>query len=822
MSLRLLTRRQLRYLARTPGATTASVLATALGVASMVAVHLVSERIRDQLSQNALLAGYTHAIRGGEISADDYFDLRDRWRAGAAGPIAAMVPVIEGHASVGGAPTRIVGIDLLADARAGAGAKSGERGADALPRQGQGTLVELLRGQAALASEGLGLNTGDVVRIGTAPPFTHVEIAGTFPARERRLLVDIALAQELLGRRTLTAVWIRSPRGAGAMDRWLPGSAAAFGAQPGIDFGAGWQAAALDDTEPTRRFAQALTFNLSALGFLALFVAAFLIYQASHANVTRRARDTERLMAIGVAPRTLRGLFVVEGAAMGGVGAAIGIGAGWTLAGALIDSPLWSAAPVPLGDIAALKGLIGGVGVGALGAFAATAGKRRRWTAPVFAALAATLLGVAATANTLAAAFAVILALCGLQIAFVTPAIAALARRRLFSHGPGLGRGRTANAANPLGTIVRRATLRSLANQLGELSVAVSALTIAIAAAIGVAVMVESFRRDFTALLEHTYWPGVYVEFAAPQQADAETLAWLEQLLGVAAVRRYGSADALVDGRAARLRLVPDDAVEASRHGRPSTLGNAVLLSESGARAYGIEAGDTVLLDSGRGPLPAQVAGLFREYGAAVPSIVAAAAHWVPALGGATFSNAAILPDAAMQDEDDWRATLANAIAARLPGAVVRDDVALRERALDVFDRSHELSSRLTLIALAVAIAGLYAALAAMQARRLSEQRLLYTLGATRQRIAWLAVGQSALLGVTAAVLAAPLGIAIAWALCELVNPRAFGWSMTLVVPPATLAEPLLLGVAAAALAGLAPAWRTMKALTAPSAYALT
>ena len=138
-----------------------------------------------------------------------------------------------------------------------------------------------------------------------------------------------------------------------------------------------------------------------------------------------------------------------------------------------------------------------------------------------------------------------------------------------------------------------------------------------------------------------------------------------------------------------------------------------------------------------------------------------------------------------------------------------------------MFDRSHELSSRLTLIALAVAIAGLYTALSAIAARRRGEQRLLHALGTGRRRIAWLTVCQCVGLGVTAAALATPLGIAIAWALCELVNPRAFGWSITLVLPPATFAEPVLLGIAAAALAGLAPAWRTMTALTTPSDHEL-
>jgi len=816
VSTRLLRRRQLRYLARTPGATAAAVLAMALGVASVVAVHLVSERIRDQINQNSLLAGYTHAIRGGAISTDAYFDARDRWRRGATEPIAAMVPVVEGHAMVGGAATHIIGIDLLADTGGGANAVGEGSSERALPREGDGTLVELLRGRAALASTPLGLTVGDFVRVGATPPFTRIQIVGTFEARERRLLVDIALARELLHRQTLTAVWLRAERGGSTLDRWLPGSAAAFGALAAINFGDAGDAEALDATEPTRRFAQALTFNLSALGFLALFVAAFLIYQASYANVVRRQRDSERLLAIGVSRATLRRLFVVEGAALGACGGALGVSAGWALAGVLIDSPLWSNEPVSFSDIAALKGVIGGVGIGALGAFAATAGKRRRRAAPIVAGLAALLLGIAATANTLAAAFAVILALTGLQIALVTPAVAALAKRWLFGGArPGSRKPPSRNA------LLRRASLRTLALQLDEVSVAVSALTIAIAAAIGVAVMVESFRRDFAALLEQAYWPGVYVELPAPEQVDAPAYAWLEQLPGVAKVRRYGRANALVNGRPARLTLVPDDAREAARYGHRGHLGSAVLLSESGARAYGIAAGATVTLDGGPGEQPAVVAGLYREYGPAVPGMVAAARHWGAALGGVAFSSAVILPDPATQAGDDWRGALAQAIERRFPNASVRDDATLKARALAVFDRSHELSSRLTLIALAVAIAGLYTALSAIAARRRGEQRLLHALGTGRRRIAWLTVCQCVGLGVTAAALATPLGIAIAWALCELVNPRAFGWSITLVLPPATFAEPVLLGIAAAALAGLAPAWRAMGALTTPSDHEL-
>ena len=135
-----------------------------------------------------------------------------------------------------------------------------------------------------------------------------------------------------------------------------------------------------------------------------------------------------------------------------------------------------------------------------------------------------------------------------------------------------------------------------------------------------------------------------------------------------------------------------------------------------------------------------------------------------------------------------------------MPNAVLLDHHEIRDRALTIFDRSFEIASYLTLIALAVAVAGLYNALSELQARRRGENRLLYTLGVGHGRIALLATEQNALIGVAAALLAIPLGLGIAWVLCSEVNPRAFGWSISWRVEAGNLVPPVALGIAAALL----------------------
>lgn len=801
----LLLRRQVRYVLRTPGATAAGICATALGVASIVAVHLVSELIVSRLQESLLLSGHTHVVHS--PSEESYFELRDRWRRGLMPEVEAMTPVLEGHVTADGLPARLIGIDWLATSR---------RGGDFGPAQG--TAFELLAGDAALASAGTGLAIGDAVRVGIGPTARALAIGGIFAGDERSLVMDIAAAQTALRRRDPTAIWVHAPAAIGFrwLDRWLPGATAALNLSAVLDFGGGVTAEALDDAQPTRRFAMALMFNLSALGCLALFVAAFLIYQSSYASVARRARDGERLLAIGVSRGKLRALFVGEGALLGAIGAGLGCVLGWALAGMLADSPLWAEAPLALSSAALTKGAVAGVGVGAFGALAASQPKRRRLGRWIFAALAGALLAASALSASLAAAFGIILALCILQIALVTPAAAALANRwQMVGGAIPSGRGRRS------AVIQRRASRRSLAGQLREVGVAVSALSIAIAAAIGIDAMVESFRRDFATLLDRFHLDALRIEFAAPEHADDEAMRWLRALPGVASARRYGNAEVLLNGRPASMRIGPDDALEWRRYGRAEALGDAVLLSESAARSLAIGVGDPVRIDGGSGERTATIAGLVSDYGAAEPRIVASAASWADGFNRTTFNAAAVVLHPASGGEAHRRTALAKAIDERFPSAQVQDHAELRTRALGAFDRSHRLSSNLSLLALGVAVAGLYAALSALHARRRGKCLLLYTLGVERWSIGRLALAESLGLGVAAAALAVPLGVAIAWALCELVNPRAFGWSISFRVPLASVLWPALLGVGAALLAGLLPALRSMRALASPAAYAL-
>ncbi|MDE0348088.1 MAG: ABC transporter permease, partial [Gammaproteobacteria bacterium] len=732
LGLRLLLRHQLRYLARTRAATAAQVLGTALGVASVVAVHLVSERIQARLDADSV-TDYTHILRAESLTEDAYFELRARWRSGAAPAVDAMVPVIEGYASTDGQPRRVVGIDMLADRRPGAAGPEGPRGA----------AVDLLTRNAVLAGKTLGLAAGDSIRLND----TNVAVVGVFGGNADWLVGDIATARDVLGRADPSAVWIRSGADSPALERWLPGITAGFRHPESLELGPGLRARPWAEAEPTRRFAMALLFNLGALGMLALFVAAFLVYQSAHANVARRRASDAQLDALGVPRGTLRLLFVGEGTLLGFLGAGLGIGAGWALAALLVEGPVPSQDILSLSGVAAAKGAVCGVGVAALGAFAASIRSSARVLRTAWAAGAALLLLLSAWSATLAGAFGIVLALCLLQIAVVVPWCGRALKRRFERGRPRMG-------------IVQRVAVRSVGDQLSEVHVAVGALSVAVAAAVGIGIMVDSFRRDFAGMLDQRLWEGVHVETSAPLPDAGASLDWVRAAPGVTDVRAYGRATVSLDGIAAGVTLTRGDVQEARRYGYGSPFAQAVLLNESGARALGAKAGDTVRLAGSRGARAVEVAHVFRDYGAPGPRIIAATEDLEPLLGAIAYDSFTVLVDASQRD------TLAAALERRFPGADVRDHAELRRLALEVFDATFEIASQLTLIALLVAVAGLYNALSELQARRRGENRLLYTLGIGQGRIALLATQQNAVIGAAAAVLAVPRGPAVAGGGC--------------------------------------------------------
>ena len=157
----------------------------------------------------------------------------------------------------------------------------------------------------------------------------------------------------------------------------------------------------------------------------------------------------------------------------------------------------------------------------------------------------------------------------------------------------------------------------------------------------------------------------------------------------------------------------------------------------------------------------------------------------------------------------------------RLLGAIdprirVRANGEILEQSLQIFDRTFSITRVLRVLVILIAFVGILSAFMALQLERGREYAILRALGLTRGQISALTVIESVVLGLIAALLAVPTGLAMAWILTAAIQLRAFGWSMPFLASGLPLLLTILIGMSAAALASLYPAWQAAQRDPAP------
>jgi putative ABC transport system permease protein len=833
-----------RHALRHPLQLALAVVGIGLGVAVVVSIDLANASARRafELSAAGLAGPATHRVEGGPegLAEGLYRDLRVDLG------LRPSAPVVEGWVAALDRPGRsflLLGIDPFAERAlrprlAGWGGLRGELLPALLTRPATVVL------SVEVAAE-LGVAAGDPLRLRVGGREAQVSVAGVIEAHDPLgrqtlagvLLTDIATAQEVLGLLgRLSRIDLVLADGApGALDqvrRALP---------PGASLGpAGARGPGLE--QMTRAF----RLNLTMLSLLALLVGVFLIYNTMAFSVVQRRTLIGTLRALGVTRAQVLAAVLAEALLVGLAGTALGLATGVALADgflALITRTIndlyfvLTVREVTLAPASLAKGVALGV-LASIAAAAVPAGEatrvppgatlvrstleaRARRLAPA-AALAGTALLLASVAllavpgGSLGLGF---VALFGVIAGFTltVPGAALLLLRPL----PGL----LARAGGLLGPLAAR----GLRSGLSRTGVALAALSVAVAATIGVGIMVDSFRQSVAAWLEQTLRADLYV--SAPSGVASRSAATLdpelvERLLeapgieSASSVRHREVASALGPLRLSVFRLVPRSyAGFRLLAGEPEGVWqafegqDAVLVSESLGYRRRIGVGARIELATERGPWAFRVAGVYRDYGSdqgvVAMSRATYARYWddtgVTALGIYAARGQDL---GALTRELRERAGPSAAI-------VVQSNRELREASLAVFDRTFAITLALRGLATLVAVVGVLSALMALQLERARELAVLRAIGLTRAQVWGLVTAQTGLMGLLAGLLALPLGVALALILIRVVNRRSFGWTLDVAVDPMLLLQALALAVAAALLAGIYPARRMAR--TAPA-----
>ncbi|HEX9749060.1 MAG TPA: FtsX-like permease family protein, partial [Methylomirabilota bacterium] len=810
------------------------------------------------LATEAVTGRATHQIVGGPSGVPDDFYRVLKVELGAR----LAAPVLSGDVAAAdraGRTFTVLGIDPFAEApfraylggedgTSAPGAAAGER-REPPPRDRLATVAAFVtRPGAVLLSRStardLGLAVGDRLAVRAAGVRRELTVAGLLdpgdPASARALdgllVTDISSAQEIfaaagrLGRIDLIASDDEAGRALlGRVARALPPGAelVTAGARAGT----------------TAQMIRAFQWNLTALSLLALVVGMFLIYQTMTFSVVQRRPLIGALRAIGVTRAEIFALVMAEAALIGVVGTTAGLAMGFILARGLLGlvtrtiNDLYfvlSVRDVALEPLVLAKGVLLGVGAtlaAALApAFEATGAPPRvvmsrgaletgaRRLVPRATWLGLGLLAgggvILALPGGIAGGFAGLFVLM-IGAALVTPA-AALGLLRLL-HRP------AAAAFGPLG----RLATRGIVAAFSRTSVAIAALMIAVSAAIGVGIMIASFREAVVGWLEGTLRADIYVSAPSlvgnrPDAAlDPALVARLAAAPGVA--RAGTSRGVLVGGPGGAVQVVALDADPARpprwrfREGSSDAVWgesrDVVIVSEPYANRHRVRVGDEVRLRTDRGARDFQVVGVFYDYGSSAGVVLMSRRTYDRLWDDRKVSGVAIeaVPGA------DLGALMAD-LRGRAAGdqeIVVRSNRALREASLQIFDRTFAITGVLRTLTVAVAFIGMLAALMALQLERAREIAVLRTLGLTPRQVWGLVTAETGVMGLLAGVLAVPGGLMLAGILVFVINRRSFGWTMPIDPSPAILLQGVALSVLAAVLAGLYPAWRMARALPA-------
>jgi putative ABC transport system permease protein len=838
----LLSRSSRRYLLRHPWQAVLSILGIAIGVAVVISIDLANQSARKafEISMERVAGRATHHVVGGPSGIPESCYGLLRMDLG----IRACAPVVEGYVKLRGdtrRPFTLLGVDPFAEEPFRAFVTGRESLDDFLTRPGAVFMLDETAESLGLSSGApLSLETSGIARAAHLAGYLVPEDESSRAGCENLLVADIATAQELLGRfgrlSRIDLIIPDNPTGAARLaqiETHLPSGLTVIRSE--------------SRSRVAEQMMRAFDLNLTAMSLLALIVGMFLIYNTMTFSVMRRQVHLGLLRSLGATRCDVFLLVLGEALWLGAIGTAAGLGLGILMGQGLVGlvsrtiNDLYfvvSVADLDLSPLALGKGAVMGLSASVLASILPARQATRSPPVSVLkrsmqetdfraripfltiaglCALVAGVLILILPTRSIVLGYAGILPLI-LGFAWLTPLVL-LFIARIFTR-----------PMRTLFGLIGSMAARTLNTQLSRISVAVAALGLAVAATVGVATTVTSFRSTVVHWLERRLEADVYI--SAPglvsRRNDADLPAGLAgaipALPGFKGMSYYRERQIQSEERTLILigaRIGPDSRRGfAFKEGDPAEVwaaldrGGAVMISEPFAFRNEVAVGDTLKLPTDEGPRSFEVMGIYHDYGSDIGTVTMIHDEYVRWWKDDRLSGIAVF----LEEGANIEAFMDRVRALSEADLNVRTNRTLRETSIEIFDRTFVIANVLQLLAVAVAFIGVLSALMAIQLERRRELAILRAGGFTPRQMGSLVVLQSTVTGLCAGVLALPLGSVLAWALIYIINRRSFGWTLRFELDSTIFLQALVLALAAAVAAGIYPA---IKLSRAPLATAL-
>ena len=831
-----------RHLLRHPWQSALMVLGILLGVAVVVSIDLANTSASRafELSTEAVTGRATHQITGGPDGLDEAIYTRLR-REGVTSQAAPVMTEYVSSPQLGDRPLQLLGMDPFAEPPF----------RDYVAPQGDATiggLTDLLtRPSAILLSDDQArqyhLVAGSPITIEIEGYSHTVFVAGLLKpsdnlsrrALDGMLLTDIATAQELtgrLGKLDRIDLILQDDAAVARVRAWLP------------------QGLRLTPVEArsgsVEQMTAAFRVNLTALSLMALIVGMFLIYNTMTFSVIQRRPLFGTLRCLGVTRREIFILVVSEAFIVGVLGGLLGVGLGVLMGQGAVRAVTQTindlyftvtvtGVEVPVTSL--VKGLLLSIGAtvitAAIPAWEAASVPPRAAlvrsgieskTRQVVrgAAVAGAGLLVVGAGVLMVPTRNLVLSLIGTFVVVMGFALLAPPAMLILMRG-----------ASPLtgriwGTLGRMAP-RNVVSALSRTSIAVAALMVAVSVTIAVSLMVGSFRHTVIVWLEQTLRGDVYISVPSTTatqslgKIDPEALKTIQTWPGVARADTLRAVVVDSPGGPVHVDAINNPDLGNVRlflwaEARPEAMwalmqSDVVIVSEPFATQSNLRRGSSVTLDALDGPHTFRVVGVYYDYASSQGTVIMAQPVY-RRLWRDDAITAVSLRLAPGVHADQVTRELQDRLGP-IQRLFVRPNIALREDALAVFDRTFAITGALQILATVVAFIGVLSALLSLLLEKQRELGILRAMGLTVRELWGLVMLESGLMGAVAGMLAMPTGFALSVILIYIINRRSFGWTLQMSIGWEPFAQALAVAVLAALLAGIYPARRLGRMLTA-------
>ena len=586
---------------------------------------------------------------------------------------------------------------------------------------------------------------------------------------------------------------------------------------------------------------RAFQYNLTALSFVALIVALYLIYNMVALSVVRRRAEIGTLRAIGATPLLVASIFFVEAGIIGVAGSVIGVWLGKYLAQFSLDAVsitvnnLYTPSYVTEVEFHWLQSwpyLLLGVGLSLVSALIpaidasrtspTTVMRRGSYDLKIFRGdRRLTLLAI--TSFAMAGIFSLLPPIGGfpyfgfLAVFFVIMGLSFLSPSALLA-GRDLLRGICKKYFGGEGFLASM----NLSQNIGRNSLAISSLAIAFMMIISMSIMVHSFRQTVIVWIGQTLKADLFVRVAGGRDIDyqytlpGDRVEDIRKISGVAAVDLFRAQDISYNDKPAVLGSGDFEAL--SRYGNlviksgptaqelfAQMVGqDRAIISESFALKHEVGVGDSLFMETPNGSAKLQVAAVYYDYSRERGYIIIDRSIFIKYYGD-TDVNSFVIYLSNKNEIENVRQELLKTLGADY-NLVIRSNPELKKNVLEIFDKTFAITYSLEIIAGGVALLGLFNTLIALILERKREIGIIRFIGGFQDQVKRMVLIESGILGFIGSIMGVAAGGVVSYILIFVINKQSFGWTIQIHFPYLFVLFSLILFWVVSLIAGLYPA----------------